>query len=238
MFRLGTRDVRAGPAYRPRRSPTSRSTPPRVRRAVAAAVTAPAPHHTTPWRFVVVDDAERTPVAARRDARGVGGRPAPRRLHRRAGRAPHPTRRRAARARRCSSCRAWSPTGCTPTPTRDGRRPSGRCSSSRWAPACENLLVALAVEGLGSAWVSSTMFCRDVVRQRAGPARRLGADGRGRGRPPARRPRRTARRATRTTSCCSADGRRVTSRGSRAGVPRAAPRRSRCRTARSSAARR
>jgi len=163
LFRFGSRDVVF--ARRTIREFSDLPVDPAaVRRAVAAGIAAPAPHHTTPWRFVLVESASaRTRLLdAMREAwiadlRGDG----------------FTEESIAKRVKRGDVLRAAP---CLVVPClvmagshtyRDDRRNAAEREMFVVATGAgvENFLIQLAVEGLGSAWVSSTMFCRPVVRE-------------------------------------------------------------------------
>jgi coenzyme F420-0:L-glutamate ligase / coenzyme F420-1:gamma-L-glutamate ligase len=157
MFRLGAADV----LYE-RRTVREFTAEPvdsaAVRRAIAAALTAPAPHHSEPWRFAVVESPRaRTALlddmlaAWTADLRGDGF-----------------TQEQIARRTRRGEPLRRAPLIIVPCLVAEAAHayPDQRRSAAERAmflvamgAAVQNLLVALAVEGLGSCWVSSTLFC-------------------------------------------------------------------------------
>jgi coenzyme F420-0:L-glutamate ligase / coenzyme F420-1:gamma-L-glutamate ligase len=161
MFRIGT-DAVLGERRTVREFTGEPVDPGAVRRAIAAALTAPAPHHSEPWRFVVAETAgARTSLldamlaAWQADLRADG----------------FTAEQIARRVRRGDPLRR-APLIIVPCLVTDAAHtyPDDRRNDAErsmfvvaMGAAVQNLLVALAIEGLGSCWVSSTLFCQPVA---------------------------------------------------------------------------
>jgi coenzyme F420-0:L-glutamate ligase/coenzyme F420-1:gamma-L-glutamate ligase len=166
-----------------------------VHRALAAAITAPAPHHSTPWRFVVLESAQRRADLC--DAM-LGAWTAD---LRRDGFTEEQIGRRVRRGEPLRQA-PLIVVPCLVTDAAHGYPDERRSRAERdmfvvsIGAAVQNFLVALAVEGLGSCFISSTLFCQDVAAAEMGLPdgwQPMGAVGIGRpARPPAPRPPRAA----------------------------------------------
>ncbi len=134
-----------------------------LRRAAAAAATAPAPHHTRPWRLVRLLPAtrerllDRMAVTWRADLGGDGL--APEVIERRIGRSDAVLR---TAPEVLAAFVDLTGSHAYPDPLRTGAERDLFVLAG--GAALEAALIALAADGLGAAWVSATVFCPDTVR--------------------------------------------------------------------------
>lgn len=133
-----------------------------VEAAIGDAVTAPAPHHTQPWRFVVVRERRVAFLAAMRAAWATDLR------------ADGFDEDAVGRRLRRGDVLHRAPLLVVPCVLTDGAHgyPDDRRSAAEermflvsGGAAVQNLLVSLAARGLASCWVSSALFCPEAVRE-------------------------------------------------------------------------
>jgi coenzyme F420-0:L-glutamate ligase/coenzyme F420-1:gamma-L-glutamate ligase len=136
-----------------------------VLRAISLAVRAPAPHHSAPWRFSLLEDASEKEAladamgAAWRDDLTADGLPA------------DEVRAIVSRSR---SLLTGTPllTVCSADTSGAHDYPDERRRLAEWTlfahatgAALQVYMVSLATDGIGSCWISAPVFCRDVVRE-------------------------------------------------------------------------
>lgn len=138
---------------------------PLVQKLLYAAVLAPAPHHTKPWRFVHLE----TPGSRKRLAEAMGAawradlesdRVSETQIELLLSRSERQIVDAPALVLACivaEGLRSW--------PDKRRRRAEYRMAVQSIGCALQNIMVAAQAEGLASYWISAPLFCPDAVRE-------------------------------------------------------------------------
>ena len=142
-----------------------------IETAIEAAVTAPAPHHSNPWRFLVLHANDQQQHEQRNSLLDAMAATWKFDLANE-GKSPEEVGKRIARGKILRSAPVIvipfmdMALGGHTYPESGGRNNNERdMFLVAGGAAVENLLISISTQGYGSAWISSTLFCPDTVRE-------------------------------------------------------------------------